>query len=213
MRLQAPAALFLIAALTFSANAAAIDLAAALTWKLDFGPSTVKPSAGLTLGYTSADPKAPQAQLVRVEVSDVMAMTQVAGLPLFSRTYRANEAAGAHAAPVERAWYSRSWLLWTLGGLAATAALSSSGGRGGSGGGGEGTCTGVCGDHSGFTAAGQDVPNGPCAGDTCVVCGGTVVGGCPDFVRRSTNAALAARVHAKHQAGTGGMGDLLPVAR
>ena len=226
MRKLACLTLALLANLTALSAAQASSLASdaetTVSWRLGFGAGPVQPGYGLTLGYRSADPDALAGQLLEIDVSHRAAFARLAGLPLFERNYQSQQDEGdalpAGSGPTP--WYTRKWVMWTVGGVAATAALAGSGGgitythNGGQ------TTTGRDGCSTGNVSAGDEET--PCAsetvgtqcveGEVCVFCGNNgVTGGCPEWTDRRVVAGVT--VDLEHQrwldAGTGRMGDLV----
>ena len=117
-----------VAAPAWAAGPAASEIEAGLNWHLAFGGTTLEAGYSLSLGYRSGDLSAPRARLLALDLDSRRTAATLAGLPLFARSYQANQAGDA---PVEaesgvRPWYTRSWVLWTVGGLATTAALAGS---------------------------------------------------------------------------------------
>lgn len=192
------------------------DLQAQFNWRLAFGGAspTAQFSYGLALGYR-AQADSPVASLIELDVKDAGALARLAGLPLYERSYRADQAEskeqlGDASTAENKPWYTHSWVMWTLGGLAATAALASSGGNteehnrqvDGAAVQGGGTNVGsVSGEGgNGYTVCGtENVPNVP---DTCThvpgFSGSPVPGGLDAL---SENPRL--------DAAAGGMGDLI----
>lgn len=228
MRLQASAAALLAASVLFCSAAAASDLEAGLSWKVEFGASALKPSAGLTLGYRSADLLAPQSQLARLDLSESIGALTLAGLPLYQRSFRTDVTDGD--VPTEESgtkpWYGRSWILWTVGGLAGTAALLSSvGGTSDNSGNEQNIVQGNSGDNS-LTSANfngvhsdDDGTDIGCVNGQCAVCtNGTSVspdcagGGFTARPEGSVRDALRSGDSAWLDEGTGYMGDLAELA-
>ena len=216
-------AIGLLVSTTVAAPALAADgIEAGLSWRLDFGDHTLAPAFGVSLGLRTDEPAISSVRLFTIDASSTGSFASFAGVPLLTRSYQTSES--ADSAPVTadsgaRPWYARSWVLWTAGGLAATAALAGQGGSGN-----ESHCTGICNqqcagntasDCNGHvTVADQEVPTECAPNGTCVACHNTVLGddscngsgfvGESMFSGRSDSSAAL-------DAGTGGMGDLLPV--
>lgn len=219
------AVFFFVANLTALSQAAAAGPAeggpqATLSWRLEFGSGRFQPGYALAVGYRTADPRQPATELFAVDVSDRAALARLAGVPLLDRRYRTDQTEGeAQPAATATPWYTRQWVLWTVGGLAATVALT----------GGDGSVE--YNDNSSNTSRSE----GDCLftedGSTVGNCNGTVVGtndegepcavdgfgnDVPDacvptggFVGSDARGPLALRRHTSSlDAGTGGMGDL-----
>lgn len=224
MHRTACAALALLANLIALSPAAASGLdahqpEARLSWRLGFGG----PDARLQTGYGLAvDIRAPgfedqRATLAELDVTDAAALARLAGLPLYSRGWRLNQAEGGDAGQAAaQPWFARQWVWWTVGGAALSAAVASGGSGdqaycagdcdsdGGNGGGGDGGVTGVGIDDDGAHVG--------CVNGDCVVCpNGDVASHCPPSLVPARSSAVAASPEFASwlDAGTGGMGDLV----
>lgn len=226
-------AFFLLANLILLSPAHAGGLAGAapeatLSWRLDFGGHEIHTGYAAALGLRSVERDGLAGELFSLDVSDRNALARLAGVPLVSRSYRTDQhdLDEADGAPARKAWYSRQWVWWTVGGIATAAAVS--GASIGSSEDGGGTFV-VSGGPSGCSGGGNvgpmDVP------ETCTppTEGGSVIGtdddgnvcviegfGNPEDVCAPTgfaprhSAGFLSRIDTGGlDAGTGGMGDLL----
>jgi hypothetical protein len=199
-------ALFALSGPCLAAEPAASAVEAGLSWRLAFGGRALEAGYGLSLGYrNTSEHFSPLSRLVEFRTDRRFAAATVAGLPLFTRSFQANQSeadAAYDTGVIAKPWYTRSWFLWTAGGIAASAALATAGSSGD-----EKTCApgGTC--------------NQTCAGNTLSTCNGSFcVQGDENCVptnpavgyadRRASFGELRERIDAALDEGTGGMGDL-----
>jgi hypothetical protein len=193
------------------------DLQAQLSWGLAFGGAsrTVQSTYAMALGYRGqAD--SPATSILQLDVRESGALASLAGLPLYGRSYRAEqtdsaEQPGYESTVEKKPWYARSWVMWTVGGLAATAALAS----GASSGDDDGGCANGNGCGVNCTNGDCTVPadeNQGCVGEFCVTCSdGSIASECSPLLPTQ-----ALRAHGLEEiqrdefdTDTGRMGDLV----
>ena len=170
------ALLALVASLLVALPAAAADNAvASFSWRLDFGAQAFEAGYGLSLGYRGDEHFVPLSRLVDLKVDHGSALAAIAGLPLATRGYQADQSAdaaydaGIQEKTPEQPWYAHQWVWWTLGGVAASAALGGISVNSET----HNTCTNCNEQPSGRTTVvttdGQDAYVG-CVQGTCAVC-------------------------------------------
>lgn len=195
------------------------DLLASLSWQLDFGGAGVHAGYDVSLGYRGANDLSPLSRVLEFSAAGNRASATLAGIPWLGHSFRADEAAAAdETLPAQKPWYARSWVLWTAGGIAATAALASSGGV--SVGGSDTTNNGK--NCTGVSSTGTDVPDtcvpqqevGCTPAGLCVNCGNnTITDKCDGWTARQENEAWLSGGDETAEGPTGGMGDLVEIAR